>query len=66
MSLNLTFQWKRYYADEINCVHMVVDWIAMGFEMGDTAKEYYEANKDKINLPGWAVKFIDEIFDRIY
>lgn len=57
---------KKYYDDIVNCVHMVVDWIAMGFEMGDTAKQYYEANKDKIDLPDWAVEFIYNIFDRIY
>ena len=56
----------NHYADEVNCVHMVIDWVAMGFEMGDTAKQYYERNKDRIKLPKWAELLIYEIFDRIY
>ena len=38
----------------------------MGFEFGDTAKGYYEKNKDKINLPEWAIELIYTIFDCIY
>lgn len=56
---------KKYYNPheaECHCVCMVVDWMAMGKKVGDTAPEYYERNKDKINLPEWAVKFIMEIF----
>ena len=51
---------------ELDCVHMVIDWMAMGYKFGDTAREYYETNKDKIELPEWAVKLIYEIFDRVY
>ena len=54
------------YFEEVSCVHMLCDWIAMGFKYGDTAKVYYEKNKDTIKLPDWAVGFIYEIFDRIY
>lgn len=50
---------------EINCVHMVCDWMAMGYKFGDTAQEYYEKNKEKIKLPDVAVSFIYEIFKRI-
>ena len=50
---------------EVHCVHMVVDWTAMGYQFGDTAQEYYEANKDKIKLPSYAVDFIYEIFERL-
>jgi hypothetical protein len=53
------------YAD-IFLVSMVIDWVAMGFELGDTAKEYYEKNKEKILLPDWAIKLMYEIFDCIY
>lgn len=52
-------QWK------IHCVHMVADWMAMGYKFGDTARTYYERNKDKIKLPDYAVKFIYDIFSRI-
>ena len=54
------------YEAEMHCVHMVIDWMAMGFEFDDNAQKYYEKNKDKIELPDWAVKFIYEIFERLY
>jgi len=47
------------------CIHMVIDWTAMGYKFGDTAKEYYKINKEKIKLPDWAVKFIYEIFEML-
>lgn len=53
------------YADAF-LVMNVVDWVAMGFEFGDTAKDYYEKNKEEIKLPDWAVKLMYEIFDCIY
>jgi hypothetical protein len=52
-------EWERH------CVHMVIDWMAMGYKFGDTAQEYYERNKDKINLPRYAVDFIYEIFSKL-
>ena len=53
------------YVWEINCVHMVIDWMAMGYKFGDTAKIYYENNKDRIEIPDYAESFIYEIFKRI-
>ena len=53
------------YEWEINCAHMVIDWMAMGYKFGDTAREYYEKNRDKIILPDYAVSFIYEIFERL-
>lgn len=53
------------YAD-IFVVLMVIDWVAMGFKFGDTAKDYYESHKDEIKLPDWAVKLMYEIFECIY
>ena len=50
---------------EIDCAHMVIDWMAMGYKFGDTAQQYYEANKEKIKLPKCAISFIYEIFNRI-
>lgn len=47
-------------------IENICDWMAMGYEFGDTAKEYYESNKDKIILPDWAVKEMYLIFDIIY
>ncbi len=48
-----------------HCVCMVIDWMAMGMKFGDTAEEYYNANKHKINIPGWSVEFINEIFKKL-
>ncbi len=36
-----------------------------GYKFGDTAKEYYERNKDKISLLPEHEAFIYEIFNRI-
>lgn len=44
----------------------VIDWVAMGMKMGDTAKEYYEINKATIKIPDWAEEMMYEIFKRIY
>ena len=41
---------------------MVADWMAMGMAFGDTAEEYYEREKSKIDLPEWAVKYLQRIF----
>ena len=51
---------------EVHCAHMVIDWVAMGYKFGDTAKTFYEKNKDKILLPVYAVEFMYEIFNRVY
>jgi len=51
---------------EVYVVTMVIDWVAMGFEFGDTAKSYYESNKDNIELPEWAITLMYKIFDCIY
>lgn len=60
--------WTMYsshdpYKEEICCVHMICDWMAMSMKFGDTPKSYYEKNKDRIHLPDWAIKFIYEIFE---
>ncbi|MBT8341054.1 MAG: hypothetical protein KJP07_13645 [Desulfatitalea sp.] len=51
---------------EVHCAHMVVDWIAMGYQFGGTARCYYEKNKEKIDIPSYAIDFINQIFDRVY
>lgn len=47
-------------------VENICDWMAMGFEKGDSAKEYFENNRDKIDLPNWAITLMYEIFARLY
>lgn len=49
----------------VDCAHMVIDWMAMGYKFNDTAQKYYEKNKDKIKLPDYAEKFIYKIFERL-
>jgi len=51
---------------ELNTVHNVCDWMAMGMKFNDTAREYYEKHKDKIHIPEWAEKLMYEIFDVVY
>lgn len=53
------------YAQEVHCVHMILDWMAMGYKFGDTAQEYYEKNRDKINIPEEWIDFMYQIFDRV-
>lgn len=50
---------------QINCVHMVVDWLAMSLKFGDTVKDYYERNKDRILIPEQCLGFLNEIIDRL-
>jgi len=62
--------WTVNYAEhpyvDIWLVENIIDWVAMGFKFGDTAKAFYEKNKDKIQLPEWAIKEMYLIFDCIY
>ena len=51
---------------EMCLIHNIVDWVAMGFKFDDTAKAYYEKNKEEINLPKWAIDYMYEIFELIY
>jgi len=53
------------YSQELHCAHMIVDWLAMSYEFGDSPREYYQKNKTKIKLPDWAIEFIYEIFLRL-
>jgi len=51
---------------ELALIHNIVDWVAMGFKFDDTAKAYYEKNKEEINFPKWAIDYMYEIFELIY
>ncbi len=62
--------WTQYkgnhpHYQEICCTHMVIDWLAMSYKFNDTPRNYYEKNKDEIELPEWAVRYIYEIFDAL-
>lgn len=61
-----TKEYCNPYEAEIYFIENIIDWMAMGYEFGDTAKEYYENNKSKIKLPEWSIKLMYEVFDRVY
>ena len=50
----------------IDVAHMVIDWMAMGYKFGDTAQEYYENNKDRIEISDDNLKSMFEMFDKLY
>lgn len=51
---------------ERQCVHMVVDWMAMGIKFQDNAQDYYEKKKKTIDIPEWAEKLCYQMFERVY
>ena len=51
--------WKCYLID------MICDWIAMGWETGTLAYDYYQENKDKIDLPFEYKIFLEETLSLI-
>jgi len=61
-----TWTKAEYMYSELDLVHNVCDWMAMGMKFNDTARDYYEKNKNKIQIPEWAEKLMYEIFDCIY
>lgn len=59
---------KKYYEPnlwEVDAMHMVIDWLAMSYRIGDTPRAYYEKNKDKIKLPDYGIDFIYDVFKRL-
>lgn len=63
---NWTTKVKDAHLQECYLVEMVVDWIAMSFEFGDTAQDYYEKNKAKIGLEPHDERLVLDIFACIY
>lgn len=45
---------------ELACLENVMDWLAVGYKLGDRPYEYYEQNKDKIILPKKQREFIEK------
>ena len=58
---------KEWFPNEasIHLVCMVCDWMAMSMKFGGSIRQYYEENKQKIEIPDWAVVRIYEIFDAV-
>jgi|LGOV01.1.fsa_nt_gb coenzyme F420-reducing hydrogenase alpha subunit len=59
---------SHHHETATNCndiVHMVIDWVAMGYKFGDTAQSYYEANIDTIELSSDHKELLYEIFRKL-
>lgn len=70
-NLNNAHHWENWTTNDIcyqdlELVHNICDWMAMGMKFNDTARDYYEKNREKITIPDWAEKLMYEIFDCIY
>lgn len=63
---NWTKKHKDHPYQDVFIVENVCDWMAMGYEFGDTARDYYESNKHKIIIPEFAEKLMYDIFDCVY
>lgn len=50
----------------ISCVHMIADWVAMGFKFGDTAYDFYAKIKNRHKLRDTVIDLIDQIFIKLY
>lgn len=65
--------WQRWtktdytgaFSQKLHCVHMIVDWVAMGFKFENTARSYFELNHENILIPGWAVRFLYSVFSAL-
>jgi hypothetical protein len=68
-----THHWENWTTSSNNHPHfeavaiaeMVIDWMAMGYKFGDTPREYYERNKDKIDIPANCIPYLLRIFDAL-
>ena len=56
---------KDYKGDDWKCyvVELVCDYIAMGWEFNNFVLEYYESQKDKIDLPSEYKSYLETIMD---
>ena len=58
------------HAAECHCICMLADWMAMGMYFDEpnyilNTLEYYEKNKETINLPKWAEELICEVLGKV-
>lgn len=52
-------------SNEIQLMHMIIDWTAMSLKFGGTAQQYFEDNEEKMDITEDRKKFIYEIFKRL-
>lgn len=70
--MNNSHHWDYWYSvgreDEMpfrDVVEMVCDWQAMGYKFGNTAKDWYEKNKNKIILGTVQRIWVEELLKRL-
>lgn len=51
--------------DDIYIIEMLCDWIAMGHYNGNPPKQYYQENKDTINIHPGTRKKLEEILNKL-
>ena len=61
---------QRKYQDDgisegIFCTHMIIDWVAIGLQRRTSTMEWYMAERDKMDFPGWADRYIVEVLERM-
>jgi len=58
---------KDYKGPDFKCyiIEMICDYIAMGWEFNNYIFEYYEQNKEKINLPILYQEYLDNVLEII-
>lgn len=49
----------------IHCTCIMVDWLAMSMHFGGTVENYYNNEKDRINLPREGTELIEDILVRL-
>ena len=64
--------WENWTQEKDNTVRyfclvgMVVDWLAMSYEFGDTPRKYYERSKNRITgMTEIEIEILNEIFDKL-
>lgn len=58
---------KDYNLDEIKkaYIEMICDWQAMGYVFGDTAKQYYDQNKDTIKIIPELKEWLEDLLTQL-
>lgn len=46
-------------------IEMICDWFAMAMQFGESHRDYYNKNKDKIELEKWQHELIEEVYQAL-
>jgi len=50
---------------EVDIVHMIIDWVAMGYKCKDTAEKYYRLNRHAMIISDEHIKLMKDVFKLI-